>query len=81
VLGQLKPHLEELAAAGADRTGLEERIAGLEAELAKASPSHSLIRGFLTDIRNALAGAAGNLMASGAIHVLNQMLGGGVPSP
>jgi hypothetical protein len=81
VLAQIKQHADELAAAGADRAVLEERIADLQAEMAKVSPDHSLVRGFLTDIRNTLVKAAGNLIASGAIQVLNQMLGTGVPVP
>ena len=81
MLGQLKQHLRELTNAGADGDRLEGRIAELEAELAKASPDRPRVRGFLTDIRNVLTGAAGNLVASGAIHILNQLLGTGVPSP
>jgi hypothetical protein len=53
---------------------LEQRIADLQAEMAMVSPDHSLARGFLTDIRNILVGAAGNLVASGAIQILDQML-------
>jgi hypothetical protein len=81
VLAQIKQHADELAAGGADRVMLEERIADLQAEMAKVLPDQSLVRGFLTDIRNILVGAAGNLVASGAIQVLNQMLGTGVPVP
>jgi hypothetical protein len=81
LLGQLKQHLGELEQAGADRSRLEQRVGALEAELQKASPDHSMVRGALTDIRNTLSGAAGSLIASGALNVLNQMLGTGIPSP
>jgi hypothetical protein len=81
VLAQIKQHTNELAAAGADRAVLEGRIADLQAEIAKVSPDYSLVRGLVTDIRNVLVGAAGNLVASGAIQALNLMLGTGVPAP
>ena len=80
VLAQIRQHAGELEAAGAERV-LVERIAALEAEMAKASPDRTIVRGFLTDIRNALTGAAGNLLASGAMPAINQILGAGVPSP
>jgi hypothetical protein len=81
LLGQLKQHVIELEKAGADRSRLEERVASLELELAKGAPDRSLLRGALTDIRNALSGAAGSLIASGALQMLNQILGTGMPSP
>jgi hypothetical protein len=49
-LTQIKQHADELEAAGADRVMLEQRIADLQAEMAKVSPDHSLVRGFLTEI-------------------------------
>lgn len=81
LLDQLKQHIDTLAAAGVDRPTFEERISALEAEMAKPQPNQSVLRGLLIDIRNALAGAAGNLIASGALQVLNQLLGTGVPNP
>ena len=81
LIGQLKQHMKELTSAGADGGRLEDRIAALEAELRKASPDRSLVHGLLTDVRNALVAATSNLIASGAIHVLNQILGTGIPSP
>jgi hypothetical protein len=81
LLDQLKRHADELEQAGADRSRLEERVAALEAELANASPNRSIVREALTDIRNALSGAVGSLIASGALNLISQMLGTGVPPP
>jgi hypothetical protein len=78
---QLKAHVDELTAAGAEGPTLKERLDQLEAELRKAPPTTSVLRGLLVDVRNAIAGAAGNLMATGAIAVINQILGTGVPTP
>ena len=79
ILDQLKPALEQLAAAGANDSNLRARIGALEVEIAKPRPDQSAVRGLVTDLRNALAGAAGNLIASGAISALNLLLGTGVP--
>jgi len=49
-------------------------------EKAIADREHSTVRGPLTDVRNALSGAVGNLVATGAINVLNMMLGTGIPA-
>lgn len=80
LVAQLKSHLTELIRAGADGASLNARLGELEAELRKPRPATSKLRGFLVDIRNAVAGAAGNLMATGAIAIVNQILGTGVPS-
>jgi hypothetical protein len=78
---QLKLHVDQLAAAGADGPTLRTRLDQLEAELRMPSPTTSVLRGLLVDVRNAVAGAAGNLMATGATALINQILGTGVPSP
>ena len=81
LVNQLKTHGDELTEAGADEPTLKKRLDELEAELRKPNPVTSRIRGLLVDVRNAVAGAAGNLMASGAIALINQLLGTGVPAP
>jgi AbiTii len=81
VAAQLKAHIDELAAAGADGPTLKARLDQLEAEVSKATPATSVLRGLLVDVRNAVAGAAGNLMATGATALINQILGTGVPAP
>jgi len=78
ILDQLKPHVPALSAAGAgDELG--QRIAALEIAIKQKNPDVSAIRGYITDLRNTLTGAAGNLMATGAITALNMILGTGVP--
>jgi hypothetical protein len=77
---QLSQHASELVKAGADEK-LKSRLEALEAELRKPQPTTSILRGLLVDLRNAIVGAAGNLMASGAIALINQILGTGVPTP
>jgi AbiTii len=78
---QLKAHVDELIEAGADGPTLKARLDQIEQELKKPAPTSSVLRGLLVDIRSAIAGAAGNLMATGAIALINQTLGTGVPTP
>jgi hypothetical protein len=80
LLDQLKRHSSELTASGADHVTLLSTIEKLHGELKGGSPDQSIIRRLLPDIRNALSGAAGNLIASGAINLINQVLGTGVPA-
>ncbi|WP_316182613.1 hypothetical protein, partial [Bradyrhizobium sp. SZCCHNRI1009] len=81
ILPQLRTHRHELVAAGADGPSLDDRLDKLEKALASPRPDHSLLRGLLTDLRNCLSGAAGSLVAAGALNILNTMLGTGVPAP
>jgi hypothetical protein len=76
---QLKDHANELVQAGADDGVLKARLDSLEAELHKPRPTNSVLRGLLVDVRSAVAGAAGSLMATGAIALINQILATGVP--
>lgn len=57
-----------------------DRLSALEKALGNTQPHHGLLRGLLTDLRNCLSGAAGSLVATGAVKVLNMMLGTGVPA-
>jgi AbiTii-like protein len=79
ILDQLKPHVSTLSAEGAGET-LGERIAALENAIKQRDPDVSAVRGFMIDLRNTLTGAAGNLIASGAVSALNVILGTGVPA-
>lgn len=78
---QLKAHTNELIEAGADGPTLKARLDQIEQELKKPAPASSVLRGLLVDVRSAIAGAAGNLMATGAVALINQILGTGVPTP
>jgi AbiTii-like protein len=79
ILDRLKPHVSTLSAEGAGKA-LSERIAALEQAIKQKEPDISAIRGFIIDLRNTLTGAAGNLIASGALSALNVILGTGVPA-
>lgn len=80
IIPQLRAHRAELVAAGADGDRLDDRLSALEKALGNTQPDHRLLRGLLTDLRNCLSGAAGSLVATGAVNVLNMMLGTGVPA-
>ncbi len=79
VVKQLKSHLDELISAGA-HDSLGDRLTAIEETLKRGSSNEGLLRGLLTDLRNTLTGAAGNLLASGAIGALNIILGTGMPA-
>jgi len=78
---QLRAHLDQLEHSGANIQTLEAKLDLIAAEIAKDAPSNSMLRGLLVDVRNAIAGAAGNLMATGATAPINQILSTGVPNP
>jgi hypothetical protein len=78
---QLKVHVNELIDAGADGAELGARLDKLEAELKKAQPANSALRGLLVDVRNAVVSAAGSLTATGAIALINKILGTGILTP
>lgn len=68
----LQRESRELIKSGADDS-LSEAIDNLARELALASPDKGKIRGFVAHVKTALAGASGNLLASGATQVINQI--------
>jgi hypothetical protein len=73
---QLKPHVAALKAAGADAKLLDTSLADIAKQTKSANPDQAILRGMLIDLRNALSGAAGSLIASGAITMVVKMLGG-----
>jgi hypothetical protein len=81
IIPQLRAHSAELVEAGANAATLDDRLKALEKALTDQVSDHSVLRGLLTDLRNCLSGAAGSLVATSAIQVLNAMLGTGVPAP
>jgi hypothetical protein len=60
---------------------LKARLDEIDAELKKPTPVVSVLRGLLVDVRNTISGAAGSLIATGAVALINQVLGTGVPTP
>jgi hypothetical protein len=79
MLPQLRAHRDEIVAAGVHGPTLDDRLNALEKALANPQADHSFLRALLTDLRNCLSGAAGSLVATGALNILNTMLGTGVP--
>ncbi|PZU81194.1 MAG: hypothetical protein DI528_21730 [Shinella sp.] len=73
---QLRLGHDTLVAAGADGNALASAVDGLIIEAEKSAPDAGRLRAFLTDARSALAGAAGNLMGSGALALIGTLLGG-----
>lgn len=73
---QLRTSHEVLVNAGADGQFLSAVVKALIVESEKPQPNQGVLRGLLGDARSALAGAAGNLMASGALALISSMLGG-----
>lgn len=65
ITDQLRPHIGSLKVAGANAEMLDASFAELERQTKASQPNHSVMRSALTDVRNALSGAAGNLVASG----------------
>lgn len=74
-LSELKKYEGELA----KLTGiadLADRLRDVESELAKPSPDKGRVAGIMTDIRNALSGAGGNMLAAGAVALIQRIIGG-----
>jgi hypothetical protein len=72
---QMNSAHSSLVEAGADAQSLSSAVNGLIAETDKAEPNPGVLRGLLTDARSALSGAAGNLLASGALTGIAAILG------
>jgi hypothetical protein len=64
-----QPHGEEL----------ESHVAALETELCKDEPHHSTLTSLLDGLRGLSTGATEALINSGAMNLLNEILGTGVP--
>jgi hypothetical protein len=79
MISQLRPHVRELGLPGPDGDRLETKLDEIQAAISKGSTS-SVLRGLLVDVKNILIGGAGNLVATGALTILNSVLGTGVPA-
>lgn len=74
-LSELKKYEGELAKFSG-LPDLADRLRDAENELAKPSPDQWRVAGIMTDIRNALSGAAGNMLAAGAAALIQRAIGG-----
>ncbi|TYR34881.1 hypothetical protein FY036_03410 [Mesorhizobium microcysteis] len=80
VTNKIKAALPELERAGVDAVLLTATIEAIEQATARESTDKGKLQGLLTDARNALVGAAGNLTADGAVAAITGLirgLGGG----
>lgn len=75
VVGQIKRYLPQLAEAGVDLPALEQRLNMVAEETQRREPNQGILRAALTDIRNLVSGAGGNLAAAGVVELLKQLLG------
>lgn len=73
---QLHANHANLVSAGADGQMLSSAVNNLIMEVNKPEPNPGVLRGLLNDVRSALSGAAGSLMASGALTLIASILGG-----
>lgn len=72
---QLNDNHTNLVKAGADDQALSKAVKGIIFETDKSEPDSAVLAGLLSDARSALTGAAGNLMASGALTLIASLIG------
>ena len=72
---EMRKHRAQLIEATGDQS-LSKRLGAIEAEIGKASVDKSRITMLLADIRNALSGATGNVVAAGALALIGKIIGG-----
>jgi hypothetical protein len=70
VVSQIRASIPELVLAGANKPQLEKALQSLESECASRSPSTGRVHAFLSDAKQAILGAAGNLTAEGALSLI-----------
>ncbi len=70
LVGQIRASLPELEAAGANKAELEKALHSLQSECSNDAPSRHRLHAFLSDAKQALLGAAGNLTAEGALSLI-----------
>ena len=80
VISQIKTHSGSLVHEGVDMNSLSDHITTIERELERPSPRHSRIRDALEHLQIGFGRMDQTLISSGALALLNQVLGTGVPS-
>lgn len=71
---QLRAHLGDLAEEGADAGAVDKAISAIIQQVEASKPDHGVIRGLLQDCRNAISGAAGGMISSGALALIASFL-------
>lgn len=74
-ISELRRYERELAEISG-LTDLPKKLGDVEDELAKPTPDQRRVASTMTDIRNALSAAAGNMLAAGAMALIRQVIGG-----
>lgn len=74
LIAQLTPSIAQIPLPATQEKSLRNAIEKLNTEVVQEKPKAAIIRGFLADLRNALAGAAGNLIAMGAIAKIDAIM-------
>jgi len=75
LVAEVRQYAADLVKAGAPAEALEAKVKAIEDQLARPKPDQSVLRGLLNDIRNALSGAAGNIIESGVLFKIGSLLG------
>ncbi|MGY3036329.1 hypothetical protein ACVIIV_005499 [Bradyrhizobium sp. USDA 4354] len=79
LVAQIKKHENDLVEVGASSQALKDVLARLDEALNEQQPRQGVLRSLLQDLRAIVASSAGNLVSSGVLHIINQILGTGVP--
>lgn len=74
IADELNKHYDVLVQDGADGDALRIAVEGILSETQKGSPNSGTLRGLLSDARSALSGAAGSLLATGALSLINSAI-------
>lgn len=74
VAHQIRASMHELERAGADGSFLSTSLEAIEAEGRKPEPERARLKSLLSDARQAIVGAAGNLTAEGAMSLIGMAI-------
>jgi hypothetical protein len=77
LVAQIKSQAEHLANEGVETSALGAVLEKIEIHIAK--PNESLLRKALGELQSIMTDAAGGLVSTGALALLHQILGTGVP--
>lgn len=75
IMPQLESHKEELTRIGVDGADMADIFDKIKKEIDSENPRTANLRGLVSDLRNVISGAAGNMLANGAISMLTAILG------